>query len=63
MGLRFGPHLGCLGALEMDPGTPEQTNTERTAQRARTIIVLVMAVLIFAPFVAYVLVGRGAAPR
>jgi len=47
----------------MDPGTPEQTNTERTARRARTIIILVMAVLIFAPFVAYVLVGRGSAPR
>ena len=47
----------------MDPGTPEQTDTERTAQRVRTVIVIVMAVLIFAPFVAYVLVGRGVVPR
>jgi hypothetical protein len=47
----------------MDPGTPEQSNIERTAHRARTIIILVMAVLIFAPFVAYILAGRGAPPR
>ena len=47
----------------MEPGTPEQTDTERTAQRARTIIVILMALLIFAPFVAYVLVGRGVSPR
>jgi hypothetical protein len=47
----------------MDPGTPEQSNPERTAQRARTIILIVMAVLVFAPFVAYVLVGRSGTPR
>ena len=63
MGLRFGPYLGCLASLEMDSGTPEQMNTERTAQRVRTLIVIIMAVLKYAPFEAYVLVGRGAAPR
>jgi uncharacterized membrane protein len=47
----------------MDPMTPDPANTAATAQRVRTIIVILMAVLILAPFVAYVLVGRGAAPR
>jgi hypothetical protein len=33
------------------------------AHRARSIIVIVMAVLIASPFIVYLLSGRGAVPR
>jgi len=47
----------------MYPMPPEQENSTPTARRARTIIFLLMAVFIIAPFVVYVLVGKGAGPR
>jgi hypothetical protein len=46
----------------MDPEPLEPARIDERAQRARTIIVVVMALFIAAPFVLYVILGNHAAP-
>jgi hypothetical protein len=45
---------------EMDPNEPTVQELDPRARRARSIILLLMAVLIVAPFVVWFLVERGA---
>jgi hypothetical protein len=63
VGLRFGRLSGWLGSSEMDLNPPEPAKLDDRARRARTVIVVLMAVLIAAPFVVYLLVGNGFTPR
>jgi hypothetical protein len=63
VGLRFGRLSGWLASSEMPPETPEPPPMDERAYRVRSIIVVVMAILIAAPFVVYLLSGRGLAPR
>ncbi len=63
MGLRFCARSGCLCASEMDTVNPEEAKTDARARRDRAIIIMVMAAFIAAPIIAFLLVGRDAAPR
>jgi hypothetical protein len=63
VGLRFARVSGWLGSSEMSPEIPEPPRMDERAYRVRSIIVVVMAILIAAPFVMYLLSGRGLAPR
>jgi hypothetical protein len=47
----------------MDYESPEKAKLDARARRARTIIIVVMAVLITAPWVVYLFVAKGGAPR
>jgi hypothetical protein len=47
----------------MDPETPDGSKPDPRAERARMILLIVMAVFVFAPLVIYLVVSRGAAPR
>jgi len=47
----------------MDPVNPEAEKTEVQARRARTILLIVMALFIVAPLVFFWFFGTGAAPR
>jgi hypothetical protein len=47
----------------MCPETPEPPRMDERAHRVRSIIVVVMAILIAAPVVMYLLSVRGLAPR
>jgi hypothetical protein len=47
----------------MDPNPAEPVKMDDRARRARSIIIIVMVVLIAAPFVVYFLSGSGTAPR
>jgi len=47
----------------MDPVTPEDAKIDARARRTRAIILWVMAAFIAAPIVAFLLFGRGSAPR
>jgi hypothetical protein len=47
----------------MDLKIPEPAKMDDRAYRVRTIIVIVMAILIAAPFVMYLLSGRSGVPR
>jgi hypothetical protein len=47
----------------MSPEPPEPPAMDERAYRVRSIIVIVMAILIAAPFVMYLLSGRGLTPR
>lgn len=60
MGLRFSPRSGCLSYSEMDIDNPESARREQGARRARAIIVIMMAVFIAAPFIIWLITGRGA---
>jgi hypothetical protein len=46
----------------MDPNPPEPAKMDDRARRVRSIILIVMVVLIAAPFVVYILSGRGSLP-
>jgi len=50
-------------AIEMDPLTPEDARIDARARRTRAIILWVMAAFIAAPIVAFLIFGRGSAPR
>jgi hypothetical protein len=63
VGLRFGARSAWVDSSEMDPNPPEPAKMDDRAYRVRSIIIIVMAVLIAAPFVVYFLSGRGALPR
>jgi hypothetical protein len=63
VGLRFGPLSGSLGSSEMDLNPPDLAKLDDRARRARTIIIILMAVLIAAPIVMYFIVGNTFAPR
>ena len=63
MGLRFGPLSGWLDSSDMDLNPPEPAKPDERAHRARTIILILMAVFIAVPLVLYVVVGSGFAPR
>jgi hypothetical protein len=62
VGLRFGPLSGWLASSEMDIEPPELVKMDDRAHRVRSIIVIVAAVLIAAPFVMYFLSGSGPVP-
>jgi len=47
----------------MEPKPPEPSKLDERARRARTLIVMLMAVFIAAPLVMYVLAGNGLGPR
>jgi hypothetical protein len=47
----------------MSPEPPEPPRMDERAYRVRSIIVVIMAILIAAPFVMYLLSGKGVAPR
>jgi hypothetical protein len=47
----------------MDTKPPEPVKMDDRARRARSVIVILMAVLIAAPLVMYLIVGSGFAPR
>jgi hypothetical protein len=47
----------------MDTETPEGSKPDPRAERARMILLIVMAVFVFAPLVIYLVVSKGAAPR
>jgi hypothetical protein len=47
----------------MDPKPRDESKADPRAERARTILMIVMAVFVFAPLVVYLLVSKGAAPR
>jgi hypothetical protein len=47
----------------MDANPPEPAKMDDRAHRARSIIIIVMAVLIAAPWVIYFLSGSAAVPR
>jgi hypothetical protein len=63
VGLRFGPLSGWLIPSEMDPNPPGPAKMDDRAYRVRSVIIIVMVVLIAAPFVVYFLSGRGTVPR
>jgi hypothetical protein len=44
----------------MDIDNPESARREQGARRARAIIVIMMAVFIAAPFIIWLITGRGA---
>jgi hypothetical protein len=46
----------------MDPQTLEATKTDERARRAKNLIVVVMVILIAAPFILYFTVGSHVAP-
>jgi hypothetical protein len=46
----------------MDPEPPESAKPDERAQRARTVILILMAVFITAPVILYFVVGSGGAP-
>jgi hypothetical protein len=62
VGLRFGPLSGWLASSEMDTQPPEPVKMDDRAYRVRSIIVIVAAVLIAAPFVIYFLSGSSPLP-
>jgi hypothetical protein len=47
----------------MEPNPLEPAALDRRAQRARTLLVILTLVFIVAPFVIYLLSGRGGVPR
>jgi hypothetical protein len=47
----------------MPPESPEPPRMDERAYRVRSIIVVLMAILIAAPFVMYLLSAKGIAPR
>jgi hypothetical protein len=47
----------------MEPNALEPAGLDRRAQRARSFLVVLTLVLIVAPFVVYLLSGRGGVPR
>jgi len=47
----------------MDSQTPGDPGVEARARRARAVILFVMAAFIALPIVAFLLFGRGSAPR
>jgi hypothetical protein len=63
VGLRFRPLSGWLSSSEMDPNPPEPSKLDERASRARTLIVILMAVFIAVPLVMYLLAGNGSGPR
>jgi hypothetical protein len=63
VGLRFGLLSGWMVSSEMDIKPPEPVKMDDRAHRARSIIVIVMAVLIAAPLVMYLVVGSGFGAR
>jgi hypothetical protein len=63
VGLRFGLLSGWMDSSEMDIKPPETVKMDDRARRARSIIVILMAVLIAAPVVMYLVVGSGFGAR
>ena len=62
MGLRFFRRSGWLDSPEMDTNPQESAKPDIRALRVRALIVILTLVFIAAPFVAYVIFGKGARP-
>jgi hypothetical protein len=62
VGLRFVRYSGFFAASEMDVEPSDAAKTDERARRARTIIVVLMALFIAAPFVLYLITGSRVVP-